>query len=177
MPIEMTGARRGDIFCPQTKADVAQLWQLPEGRMVKARFDKPRRRKDHRTFFRVIDKVVPNWPAAATGFEPRDSEHLRAWLLCKADHYDCRDFEPHSDDPREAAWEFALFLGGFIGRGDFFVRGTSKGLRVFKPRSISYYEADQAEFAPIREKVYADIVAITGVSIEEWKSEARMDSA
>ena len=170
MPLEVTVARRGDAVFPRGKTDVAELRRLPEGRMVKCRFDLPRSGKDHCTFFRVIDLVFHNWPAEKAEFDPRDSEHLRAWLLAKAGHYEAKDFEPHSEDPREAAWEFALFLGGFVGRRDFFVKGTANGLRVFIPRSIAYGELDQKDFAEVRTKVAEIIEAITGVSYEKWKN-------
>jgi len=57
----------------------------------------------HRRFFGMIASAFHQWPEQYEGFQPLDSEHLRAWLLCSVGyrHADAVGVDVTRLNPRE----------------------------------------------------------------------------
>lgn len=132
--------------------------------------------QDHRRFFAVIQRAYENWNHAHE-FQPTSSEHLRAFLLCRAGYHDVTTVpvEFVEGEPQllklvslavEASVKAALASGDFA-----FTRIHGEGIAVFRPKSISWSTIDQKAFGPIREAVEEVIEAETGIKIEDMLKE------
>lgn len=111
---------------------------------------KPRSEPDHRRFFALINAAFHQWPETHE-FQPDSSEHLRAWLLCKAGYRSCVTIPIESDD--SAARRVALLAASRAVQAagsHSFVRAHGAAIAVFSPRSISWDTLSQKDFAPIR---------------------------
>ena len=76
--------------------------------------DDERSTKRHRAFFGFNGHVFDHWPEGAVyeddPFQPIDSEHLRAWLLTKANHQQPRHVFPlTSSRQKEIVVDFLNF--------------------------------------------------------------------
>jgi hypothetical protein len=130
---------------------------------------KPRSEPDHRRFFALINAAFHHWPESHE-FHPDNSEHLRAWLLCKAGYRDVATFElPETDDPVMMArmMEFAERLLEHAGdERRKFGRWRGSTFYVHQAKSIAWDKLSQKEFSPIREAVEEVISAEIGVDAE-----------
>lgn len=138
---------------------------------------RPRSGPDHRRFFGAVAKAFDQWPENAE-FQPRDAEHLRAYLLVRAGHFNVGKIETpegYADNPsirtlfRMAVEGTAKALAGETGHYD--VRVSASGVEVLTPRSIDYRTVSQREFGPIRDAVEAIIEAEIGVRVDQLLKE------
>lgn len=123
--------------------------------------DKKRSIPQHRRFFAIIHAAFHQWPENHE-FHPESSEHLRAWLLCKAGWFSAKYIEAEEGaDAKviaasvEAAFEAADAVA--------FVRVHGDRVAVFAPKSIEFASADQRAFAPIAQAVDEIIEEALGV--------------
>lgn len=127
---------------------------------------KHRSEPDHRRFFGLISAAFANWPERHD-FQPSSAEHLRAWLLCKAGHYDVTTIPLDHDHPAVAklavlAAEAAVKAAGAYA----FIRPHGHALAVFSAKSIAWDKLSQRDFAPIRQAVEDVITAEIGVEAD-----------
>jgi hypothetical protein len=116
----------------------------------------------HRYFFATIKSAYDNWPESHE-FQPTDTEHLRAWLECKAGHRDVIEepivgtgvksknmiaFMARVQATRIANGAHYMFFAG---------RDSPSAVIALVPRSISFSNIGDDEFRPIAEKVF-DII-------------------
>ena len=130
--------------------------------------------KDHSRFFALIDKAFDQWPEHH-GFRPRDSEHLRGYLLVTVGHIDVKwiPAPPEYETPallvlfRLTVEAAGMALEDKVGYIDY--RVGSAGVEIVTPRTIRFKRPgraggiDQKAFNPIREAVEALIEEAIGV--------------
>ena len=131
---------------------------------------KARSRPDHNRLFALIDKAFMHWPEGRD-FQPQNAEHLRAYLLVRAGHFNAGSIEVpegYADSPairnlyRVAVDSTARALAGPTGYYD--LRVTASGIEVLTARSINEQTVvGQKAFGPIREAVEALIEEALGV--------------
>lgn len=123
--------------------------------------------KDHRRFFKIVHVAYHHWPEGHD-FQPASAEHLRAWLLCKADWKTVTTYQlPATDSPIQMA-AFIGLIEDLLGDEDNprFGRWVGSSLHVFKPKSIKYTRAGQKRFNKVRDAVSEIIEAEIGIPVE-----------
>lgn len=124
----------------------------------------------HRRFFALIAAAFSHWPEHAE-FQPEDAEHLRAWLLCKANWRESREVPVAYSEGNPAlakltalAIEAALKEAG----SHAFIRPHPSGgsVVVYRAKSLAWDKCDQKAFGPVAEAVEAIIEAELGVSAD-----------
>lgn len=137
-----------------------------------------RQRSDasHKHFFAVIAEAFRQWPTTAE-FQPEDAEHLRSYLLVKARHFDKLDVRCKNSDAIGLKTQLDAVIRAFCDGKPPLIHAYPWGLRIFKPRSISYATADRKVFQAVSEAVFEIIEATLGVKVEDMKREARQEAA
>lgn len=126
---------------------------------------------DHRRFFALLFAAFENWPETHE-FQPNDSEHLRAWLLCKVGYREAITIPVPSADPavmRAASVMAEAAFRAFASNS--FCRNDGKSLVVERAKSISFAELDQRQFAPLRQAIEEVIQAETGIDTETFEAD------
>ena len=124
---------------------------------------------DHRRFFGLISATYHHWPEFHE-FQPDSSEHLRAWLLCKAGYRDVTSIPcEFAEDQPGLLKLVALAAEGAVkaAKGYAFIRPHGGGLAVFSAKSIAWERIDQKGFNKIRDAVEDVIKAETGMEPSE----------
>jgi hypothetical protein len=132
--------------------------------------------QSHRLLFAVIAEAFRQWPASAE-FQPEDAEHLRAYLLVKARHFDKLDVRCKNADAISLKTQLDAVIRAFCDGKPPLMHAYPWGLRIFKPRSISYAAADRKIFNAVSEAVFQIIENAIGVKIEDLKREAQREAA
>jgi hypothetical protein len=126
--------------------------------------------------FAVIAEAFRQWPMSAE-FQPEDAEHLRAYLLVKARHFDKLDVRCKNSDAISLRMQLDAVIRAFCDGKPPLMHVYPWGVRIFKPRSISYAAADRKVFNAVSETVFEIIEDTLGVKIEDLKNEARQEAA
>jgi len=137
---------------------------------------KPRSSQDHRRLFALIQKAFEHWPET-NEFRPSSAEHLRAYLQCKAGHYECTpvfvdDIHLFPEEKRGIAFKLVSLaveaaVAAALAEGSYaFTRVHGDAIAVFRPKSISWASLDQRAFAPIREAIEHEIEQVIGVKAD-----------
>jgi hypothetical protein len=139
---------------------------------------KPQQRSQaaHNHLFAVISEAFKQWPESAE-FQPEDAEHLRSYLLVKAKHYDKLDVRCKNSDAISLRMQLDAVIRAFCDGKPPLMHVYPWGIRIFKPRSISYAAADRKIFNAVSETVFQIIEDAIGVKIEDLKSVARQEAA
>ena len=130
----------------------------------------------HRHFFAIINEAWKQWPESAQ-FQPEDAEHLRAYLLVKAKHCDRLDVRCRNSDAISLRMQIDALLRSYGDGKPPLMHVYSWGIRVFRPRSISYAACDRKTFQAVSETVFEIIEDALGVKINDLKREARQQAA
>lgn len=129
----------------------------------------PRSQADHRRFFGLIKATFHHWPEAHD-FQPDNEEHLRKWLLCKANFRDVTTIpcEFAEDQPALLRLVTIAAEGAVKAAGGYaFLRPHGGGIAVFSAKSIKWDTLDQKGFNDIRSAVEAVIESETGMKPDE----------
>lgn len=129
----------------------------------------------HRLLFAVIARAFDNWPED-DNFQPADAEHLRAYLLIKAGHYNKIDLRCENPDAISLEDQIRAVLSA-VSEKPTLVHTYDWGIRIFTPKSISYAELGRTEFNVICERVFEVLSAKLRVDISELKREAVLEPA
>ena len=137
-----------------------------------------RQRSDasHRLFFAVIAEAFKQWPETAE-FQPEDAEHLRAYLLVKAKHYDSLDVRCKNSDAIGLRMQLDAVIRQFCDGKPPLMHAYPWGVRTFKPRSLAYAKCDRKTFNAVSERVYELIEAAIGVKVDDLRREAQREAA
>jgi hypothetical protein len=138
---------------------------------------KGRSAADHRRLFGMIGKAFDQWPEAHE-FQPASVDQLRAWLTCRAGHYDStpifvEDIELFPKEKRDVAFKLVALaveaaVKAALAEGSYaFTRVHGDAIAVFRPRSISWSTLDQKAFGPIREAIETEIESALGVRADQ----------
>lgn len=131
----------------------------------------------HRLLFAVIARAFDNWPEGpGEKFKPSDPEHLRAYLLIKAGHYNKIDLRCENPNAISLEDQIRAVLGAVADKPTL-VHTYPWGIRIFTPKSISYAELGRAEFNIICERVFEVLSAKLRVDIKDLKREAELEPA
>lgn len=130
----------------------------------------------HNHLFAIIASAWKLWPTDHP-FQPEDPEHLRAYLLVKARHFDKLDVKCKSADAIGLKTQLDAVIRAFCDGKPPLIHAYPWGLRVFKPRSISYAAADRKVFNAVSETVFEILEVTLGVKIEDLKREVRQEAA
>lgn len=122
---------------------------------------------DHNRFFAVIAAAFDHWRNQHE-FQPDSSEHLRAWLLCKAGYRNVALIPIEDGSPAVAKLAMLATEAAIKAAGSYaFVRQRGLALAVFSAKSIAFDRLSQKDFWPIRQAV-EDIIAVEiGVTAEQ----------
>jgi hypothetical protein len=126
-------------------------------------------------FFSVIARAFDSWPESAK-FHPESAEHLRSFLLIKAQHFNKLDVECENPDAMNLEDQLRAIIKAVTDKPPL-MHTYPWGVRIFWPRSISYAAADRKVFNEVSEKVFEIIESILGVPIETLKREAEKEAA
>jgi hypothetical protein len=133
---------------------------------------KARSGPDHRRLFALIHAAFHHWPEG--GFQPRDAEHLRAYLLVKSGHFNAigiptpegyAENEALRDLYRVAVESTAKAIDEVTGFHDY--RVSASGIELLTPRSINWQTVGQKEFGRIRDAVEGLIETSLGVPVDQ----------
>lgn len=131
----------------------------------------------HRLLFAVIARAFENWPEGPDEkFRPADVEHLRAYLLIKAGHYNKIDLRCENPDAISLEQQIRGVLGA-VAEKPTLVHTYPWGIRIYLAKSISYSELGRAEFNTICERVFEVLSAKLRVDIKTLKREAELEPA
>lgn len=131
----------------------------------------------HRLLFAVIARAFDNWPEGpGEKFKPSDPEHLSAYLLIKAGHYNKIDLRCENPNAISLEDQIRAVLGAVADKPTL-VHTYPWGIRIFTPKSISYAELGRAEFNIICERVFEVLSAKLRVDIKDLKREAELEPA
>lgn len=131
----------------------------------------------HRLLFAVIARAFDNWPEGPDEkFKPADAEHLRAYLLIKAGHYNKIDLRCENPDAISLEDQIRAVIGALTDKPTL-VHTYPWGIRIFTPKSISYSELGRAEFNTICERIFEVLSAKLRVDIATLKREAELEPA
>lgn len=133
---------------------------------------KGRSLSDHRRFFALIHAAYQQWPESHD-FQPRSSEHLRAWLTAKAGWRDTTQIDLPEESTESMKRLFALSIEAAIkaSGGTAFVVPYRDCVAVVTPRSIAWDKIDQKEFGKLRDGVTDLIEAVVGVTADQLLKE------
>lgn len=134
---------------------------------------KPRSSEDHRRFFALISAAFSQWPEAHE-FQPDSPEHLRAWLLCKANYRDTTTIPVEYAEDQPGMLKLVLLTAEAAikaAKGYAFVRPHGHGLAVFSAKSIAWDKIDQKKFNGIRDSVSEILETELGVSADRLLKE------
>jgi hypothetical protein len=123
---------------------------------------------DHRRFFALIQAAFHQWPHDAE-FTPDNSEHLRAWLICKAGYREATFIDLPEGGTEGMQRLFMLSIENAVKAADGlgFVVPYKNGVAVIKPKSIAWSKLGQREFGQLRDAVTDIIEAEVGVSADQ----------
>lgn len=112
---------------------------------------KPRSVQQLRRFFAVLRAMHNHWPETCR-FQPKDEEHLRSWVLCRAGHYEVIDIDVPSPD--KATMELvsrSVEAAIKASRTYCFVQPDPDGnrVRVFSPKSIAFAKLNPDQFTKL----------------------------
>ena len=162
---------------PAGRPNAAVLAKVPKGRPVKIEIEQPRNPRRHAMFFAVITEAFKNWPEGHE-FQPESTEHLRAWLLCKAGWSDTLDLDLPTSGSKSGNGTHAIdklmkVLVAFTGSKHVFTKPLSaQRIRAYRPKSQSFAKCKESEIKPIIDRVY-DIIAIeSGMQVADLKRSA-----
>ena len=140
---------------------------------------KPRSPADHRRLFALFNKAFHQWPHAHE-FKPDSSEHLRAYLQCKAGYrvstpvfVDDPGISAFTQEQQNVAFRMVestvtATVAATLAEGDYaFPRVRGNTAVVYRPRSIAWAALDQRAFVPIREAIEAEIETALGVKADQ----------
>ena len=132
---------------------------------------KPRSLEQHRRFFGMIAAAFHHWPDSHE-FQPSNSEHLRAWLLCKAGYRDVVTVPVESDRPAVIKLAMLAVEGALrAARTHAFVRLHGSSLVVFTAKSISFHALPHGEFQSVNDAVQEIIEVETGITVDKLLTE------
>lgn len=124
-----------------------------------------RQRSDvaHKFVFKAIAKAFENWPEA-NEFQPRDPEHLRAYLLLRVGHRYESELPIGAVSPEYAARLLVSFVKTVHSHATVIQKG--KNVIAIWPRSMAYRELGRAEFQRVSQLICDEIQSIVGVDAE-----------
>lgn len=125
--------------------------------------DRKRSKKSHRFVFQAIQRAFENWPHTAT-FQPRNAEHLRAYLLLKVGHIHESELPIGAMSPEYVARLLLTFVRTVHADATAVQRG--KKVVAIWPRSMSYKELGKVEFDRLSTRICDEIEAIVGVDCQ-----------
>ena len=129
----------------------------------KQKLPSPRNLQRLALLFAILEPALTQWPEDYE-FQPQSTEHLRAWLLCKAHWAETRDLEIGGPSKSHAIRAVQYFMDS--GKGWKFYKPTSKGIREYTPKSISFGKCREAEFKAVLNSITEILESIIGVPVE-----------
>lgn len=170
MPLEFWVRRIGEALHPITDDDKAKCMEMTEGQTIDISVTMPRSQSHHKFFFAAIADACANWPETHR-FQPDSPEHLRAWLLCQANH---RNTTKHiiedGCDPKILADLIEASIKQSGGYG--FVAHTSEFIAVLTAKSIAWAKLDQKQFNQISNDVSAILAKEIQLTLDDFKQQA-----
>jgi len=126
--------------------------------------DKPRSLDQHKRFFAVIAATFHHWPHSHS-FKPKDSEHLRAWLLVRAGHCFIHEFEV--GDKADEFAKLIPIIGFMMFRCHSWTKVIGYNVAVCVPRSIAFERLGHNAFCALNDDVDQIIRAETGLEPDQ----------
>jgi hypothetical protein len=127
-----------------------------------------RSREEHNLLFAVIAQAFDNWPESHA-FQPSDAEHLRAWLLIEAGHYEAMA-ATSSMSATDIAEMGRFFMGG---RKEFRIVRRRGRLAVLRPATIRKSVLGPTKYREVSRAVYEIIEGVTGIIADEFARAGR----
>lgn len=126
-----------------------------------------RSKNHHGLFFSAIKSAYENWPEKFY-FQPENSEHLRAWLQCKAGKkWRFSQTIPVRDNSKYLKEILTSVLA--VTPGYSFVIEGRGAIHIITPKSISFENMSQDEFNQITDAVSHILEEVTGISLSTYK--------
>jgi hypothetical protein len=144
----------------------------------KQKIPHPRNQARHNLLFAVLVPAFRHWPETHE-FKPEDTEHLRAYLLAKAQHCTYSEIDIGDGTLPQITAGMAAFMNALPaaerGRPIFF-RQTKTGIRGYRAKSISYTKCSEESFKKVLDSVIEIIETTIGVKVEKLKAEASKEA-
>lgn len=123
----------------------------------------------HRLLFASLPAIFRHWPEE--GWQPRDTESLRAWLLIEAGHFTTKEHYFPGKSKSQVISGVAAFLMDPEVRKAHKFEEIKDGIRAFIPKSIAYHKCSETIFRGLLDKVMEIVEVKTGVPFSELKHE------
>ncbi len=130
---------------------------------------KPRSYQQHKRFFGLVEAAFNHWPEGHP-FKPKDSEHLRHWLLCAVNHSTIKTFETEGD--ATAIAKLLPIVVAIMTKTNCWTKAVGNEVQVCVPKSISYEEVSHQEFQGISNVVGDIIQEVIGIEPDTLLAES-----
>ena len=111
----------------------------------------------HRRFMALVAAYFKHWPEWHD-FQPDNSEHLRAWALIKAGHFDVANIQP----------ETILRFESLHSQGSYsFVTARGNAIAIYWPKSIAFRKCQQREAVEVLGKAEEVLEAESRIKADE----------
>jgi hypothetical protein len=158
------GLRIGDIIKPMPGAkNLAAFAKIKERQPFMIRLDEGRYPPRHRMFFATIKTLYESWPELHE-FQPDSADHLRHWLLVKANYRDIMDLS----DPTPMA--LALFAAFARGR-PVWVKEHKGRIIAFAAKSQAFKSCTEEQMKSLVNTIFEIIETETGIDASKLKKE------
>lgn len=128
-----------------------------------------RSKSHHGLYFSAIKSAYENWPEQYD-FQPENSEHLRAWLQCKAGgkwrNVKTIPVNENTKHLKDILVSALAVMPGF----SFVIEGRS-AIHIITPKSIAFEKMSREEFNEISDAVSHILEEITGISLDAHKED------
>jgi len=118
----------------------------------------------HKRFFSVIAAAFNHWPESHN-FQPDSSEHLRAWILCRAGHRTVTTF--HLEDDAQTFAKVVPMIIATVLHKHAWCWSKGSDLFVCVPQSIAFDKMDHKAFCKVCDDVDEVIRVETGLDPEK----------
>ncbi len=123
----------------------------------------------HKLLFASLPAIFQHWPEG--GWQPKDTESLRAWLLVEAGHITTKEHHFPGTSRSQVINGVAAFLMDPEVRKAQRFEEIPNGIRAIIPRSIAYNKCSEKIFRGLVDKIGEIVEITTGVSLDQIRKE------
>lgn len=132
----------------------------------------------HKALFGLLRPAFYYWPDPdVQEFRPNNTEHLRAWLLVKANWSESEDLKISGQSKKYAMITALAFMNRKRDKVAVDFEELPDGIRAFWPKSVAYNKCSEDQFKKVLTAVTEIVENIIGVSIIQMRENYKRDVA
>lgn len=126
----------------------------------------PRNAKRHRLLFGSLGAIFRHWPEG--GWQPKDTEDLRAYLLIEAEHFFTKEHYIAGMSPKQIFTGMTVFLADpDVRKAKRFEELPNNGIRAIIPKSIAFNKLSETHFIKLVDKIKEIVETKVGVPFDD----------